>query len=673
MSAPGTPSSAAVVLHSRFVVSQQDVRKRAEVTRKLEEIARLFVTLSSDAAEVILAPHTLVRDGWLTKVCRKSNKRRRVWLFSDAVMVYGTPAPGGIKYIWHSAILLRRVVLLQDTRGTPTTHACHAMQVISKQKSFTVLAESLDEQHAWCSAFALATGETPVSLAMYRAPPGRSSEAPVWIPDKCSKVCMKCGDPFTLVRRRHHCRNCGKVLCAGCSAWRAVLEHIDPHARQRVCQLCYCSLAVPAEAVAPPMPAVVAPVPAEPPVFPAPAFERLEYVQTPSPVLQSPPLGNAPDPLVLGARQQQQQERPAAIVVSSEAPELRAATVWSPAEPRRNAGHLRDQISFGKVKAIQDIRDKRDHFMCAREMVSASMPSFCPVEGQQEMINTAALGKVIQEATDGLIVVHNELDQRDIELGPLIANGATCHVYKGKLRGLTVAVKEYCDETCMSFDTHECRKEIALLSVLRHPRLAGCIGALTKDPHKLLVVMPYFERNLRSFVKGRDVPAMEVAALALDICQGMSFLHSLEILHRDLKSQNVLISAVGSALITDFGSARFTAGTLSDRVGTVQYTAPEVLRGAKYDERADVFSFGIVLWEIMSRGAIPYGDMDTAQVPAAIMRGERPVMPHSANKVLAKAARKCTKEVPAKRPSFDMLALIFDQFIHESSCQNPDG
>ena len=73
-------------------------------------------------------------------------------------------------------------------------------------------------------------------------------------------------------------------------------------------------------------------------------------------------------------------------------------------------------------------------------------------------------------------------------------------VSRGVLNGERVAVKEYSDETCMLYDPQECRKEIALLSVLRHPRLMGCIGASTKDPKRILLIMEFMPNNLRTFV-----------------------------------------------------------------------------------------------------------------------------------------------------------------------------
>ncbi|KAL2483328.1 Protein kinase superfamily protein [Forsythia ovata] len=110
--------------------------------------------------------------------------------------------------------------------------------------------------------------------------------------------------------------------------------------------------------------------------------------------------------------------------------------------------------------------------------------------------------------------------------------------------------------------------------------------------------------TLKSYlIKNRikKLPLKVVVRIALDIARGLSYMHSLNIVHRDVKTENMLLDKEGRVKITDFGVSRVEAANLSEmtvRTGTVGYMAPEVFIGIPYDRKCDVYSFGICLWEI---------------------------------------------------------------------------
>jgi len=172
--------------------------------------------------------------------------------------------------------------------------------------------------------------------------------------------------------------------------------------------------------------------------------------------------------------------------------------------------------------------------------------------------------------------------------------------------------------------------------------------------------------DLRKLLKGdAELHWTTRFKIALDICYALCFLHSKHVLHRDLKSKNVLIEE-GSykAKVCDFGFAREyntldkNQNMVTFKVGTDTWMAPEVLMGQNYDSAADVYSFGIVLFEMLTREKPPkrrpadaYNFIGTEFVD---MIKEKTTIssPNAQLEVLTKLAVECSQNVPDKRPNF---------------------
>jgi len=159
--------------------------------------------------------------------------------------------------------------------------------------------------------------------------------------------------------------------------------------------------------------------------------------------------------------------------------------------------------------------------------------------------------------------------------------------------------------------------------------------------------------------------------MAKDCAAGMAWLHGAnpQIIHRDLKPQNLLVDSHWNVKVFDFGLAQVKVREEKLRdgksiPGTPLWMAPEVLMGKDVDEKSDIYSFGIVLWEIMS-GEEPFAEHnDYATFKNAITKlGERPKIPANVNQNLAKLMETCWQADPKKRPSFLQIMLILDSII----------
>ena len=154
----------------------------------------------------------------------------------------------------------------------------------------------------------------------------------------------------------------------------------------------------------------------------------------------------------------------------------------------------------------------------------------------------------------------------------------------------------------------------------------------------------------------------EYLPIALDIANGMAYLHSRAILHRDLKPSNVLLTKRNRALISDFGmSVSMTGQELTAETGTYRWMSPEVIRHEPYSSNADVYSFGVVLWQLITR-EVPFATMSPIQTAYAVAEGHRPEIPTTVPEPLRQIIEACWHEDQSQRPSFTYIAMALADY-----------
>jgi alpha-tubulin suppressor-like RCC1 family protein len=253
-----------------------------------------------------------------------------------------------------------------------------------------------------------------------------------------------------------------------------------------------------------------------------------------------------------------------------------------------------------------------------------------------------------------------EIGLEEIILEEEIGKGTFGEVKKGKWRKEIVAIKFLKDDMLNTEDNvatfvEECN----ILKNLRHPHILLFMGACTVAPNFFIVTEFCDNGNLFELLhqnKNTPLSLEERKRISLEIAIGMNFLHSFKppILHRDLKSMNILLDKNLLVKIADFGSARILKIQMTKQKGTFQWMAPEVIKGCTYTEKADVFSFGVIMAEIATR-VPPYYGVDKREVARNVLQKpeyrpntEKTSMPKEYTDIM----KKCWEHNPNKRPSF---------------------
>ncbi|KAJ0234147.1 Serine-threonine/tyrosine-protein kinase [Hirschfeldia incana] len=252
-----------------------------------------------------------------------------------------------------------------------------------------------------------------------------------------------------------------------------------------------------------------------------------------------------------------------------------------------------------------------------------------------------------------------EISWDDLTIGEQIGQGSCGTVYHGLWFGSDVAVKvfsrqEYSEEIIQSF-----RQEVSLMRRLRHPNVLLFMGAVTSPP-RLCIVSEFLPRGSLFRLLQRNTTKLDWRRrinMAMDIARGMNYLHhcSPPIIHRDLKSSNLLVDKNWTVKVADFGLSRIkheTYLTTRSGKGTPQWMAPEVLRNESADEKSDIYSFGVVLWELATE-KIPWETLNSMQVIGAVgFMNQRLEIPKDIDPLWIALIESCWHSDTKLRPTF---------------------
>uniref|UniRef100_T1JDP9 Tyrosine-protein kinase n=1 Tax=Strigamia maritima TaxID=126957 RepID=T1JDP9_STRMM len=251
------------------------------------------------------------------------------------------------------------------------------------------------------------------------------------------------------------------------------------------------------------------------------------------------------------------------------------------------------------------------------------------------------------------------INKSDLKLGEVIGKGEFGDVVLGNLRGQKVAVKTLKDS---SKAAQQFLAEASVMTSLRHPNLVQMIGVVFDWPSVYLVTEFMGKGSLVDYLRSRGrlhVTKKDQINFACDTCAAMAYLESKKVVHRDLAARNVLISDEATAKVSDFGLARDESFNQEGGKFPIKWTAPEALRHSKFSNKSDMWSFGILLWEIYSFGRVPYPRIPLADVVQHVEKGYRMEAPEGCPPEVYEIMRKAWDLQPELRPTFsDVLKSL---------------
>ncbi|XP_052638273.1 mitogen-activated protein kinase kinase kinase 9 isoform X1 [Harpia harpyja] len=272
-----------------------------------------------------------------------------------------------------------------------------------------------------------------------------------------------------------------------------------------------------------------------------------------------------------------------------------------------------------------------------------------------------------------------EIDFSELVLEEIIGIGGFGKVYRAVWIGDEVAVKaaRYDPDEDISQTIENVRQEAKLFAMLKHPNIIALRGVCLKEPNLCLIMEFARGGSLNRVLSGKRIPPDILVNWAVQIARGMNYLHEeaiVPIIHRDLKSSNILIlekvenGDLSNKIlkITDFGLAReWHKTTKMSAAGTYAWMAPEVIRSSMFSKGSDVWSYGVLLWELLT-GEVPFRGIDGLAVAYGVAMNKLALpIPSTCPEPFAKLMEDCWNPDPHSRPSF---ASILDHLtaIEES-------
>uniref|UniRef100_A0A3Q1AMC6 Tyrosine-protein kinase n=1 Tax=Amphiprion ocellaris TaxID=80972 RepID=A0A3Q1AMC6_AMPOC len=212
-------------------------------------------------------------------------------------------------------------------------------------------------------------------------------------------------------------------------------------------------------------------------------------------------------------------------------------------------------------------------------------------------------------------------------------------------------------------------EEANVMKTLQHDRLVRLYAVVTKTEPIYIITEYMANGSLLDFLKGDlgcKVQLPKLIDFSAQIAEGMAYIERKNYIHRDLRAANVLVSESLLCKIADFGLARVIEDDeYSAREGAkfpIKWTAPEAINYGTFTIKSDMWSFGVLLYEIITYGKIPYPGMTKGEVMSSVQRGYRMPQPDNCPKELYDIMMSCWKNRPEDRPTFEYMQSVLDDF-----------
>ncbi|XP_072011545.1 ephrin type-B receptor 2 isoform X6 [Engystomops pustulosus] len=332
----------------------------------------------------------------------------------------------------------------------------------------------------------------------------------------------------------------------------------------------------------------------------------------------------------------------------------------------------------GFERADSEYTDKLQHYTSGHS--TYRLPS--PVLGARSLVVTPGMKIYIdpftyEDPNEAVREFAKEIDISCVKIEQVIGAGEFGEVCSGHLklpgkREIFVAIK-----TLKSGYTEKQRRdflsEASIMGQFDHPNVIHLEGVVTKSSPVMIITEFMENGSLDSFLRQNDgqFTVIQLVGMLRGIAAGMKYLADMNYVHRDLAARNILVNSNLVCKVSDFGLSRFLEDDTSDPTYTsalggkipIRWTAPEAIQYRKFTSASDVWSYGIVMWEVMSYGERPYWDMTNQDVINAIEQDYRLPPPMDCPNALHQLMLDCWQKDRNHRPKFGQIVNTLDKMI----------
>ncbi|XP_048581123.1 ephrin type-B receptor 1-B isoform X2 [Nematostella vectensis] len=315
-------------------------------------------------------------------------------------------------------------------------------------------------------------------------------------------------------------------------------------------------------------------------------------------------------------------------------------------------------------------RDRCKHLPESQHILELGQ-DMLPSNGQKMYIDPSNYG----DPMEALMSIADEIDRDKIKLDRMIGGGEFAEVYEGRMKsesGLDKVAVKILKAGSSRKTRDDFLLEASVMGQFKHTNVIALKGVVTRS-RPMMIVTEFMENgSLDHFLKSNDgrLTVFQLLGMARGVAAGMDYLSSINFIHRDLAARNILVSENMTTKVSDFGLSR-ELDDLSDNPDSeyqtqggkipVRWTAPEAIKYRKFSSASDVWSYGILLWEIMSFSERPYWGWDNFQVMERVEGGYRLPSPMNCPKIVHNLMLDCWHKDKCKRPKFvDIVQRIED-------------
>lgn len=310
-------------------------------------------------------------------------------------------------------------------------------------------------------------------------------------------------------------------------------------------------------------------------------------------------------------------------------------------------------VGIGPSKLFPTIQEMIAHYRRKSEGIACLLTNTIPKAHAKAMIISKEMEKKW------------EIKRSDVVLGKLLGAGNFGEVYEGTYGKEVVAIKCIKED---SMEAQEFMQEAHVMKKLQHPNLVRLIGVCSIAMPMYIITEFVSKGDLLSYLRRpssrKEIDTTGQLYIASQIAAGMTFLEKNKTIHRDLAARNCLVGENLVIKIADFGMGREIENLYTARTGTkmpVKWSAPEALCYNAFSIASDVWSFGIILWEIAAYGDAPYSDVESADVLVKLEEGYRMPPPKNCPPGMYDIMLQTWEMDAEKRPSFSHLLTELDQ------------